>query len=123
MNKIAYFEIQASEPAKLVEFYTAVFGWKFAKNENLPIEYYCLDDNSGAILQRPKETPPFMYGTNAYTCSVIVENFDETSEKILANGGQIALPKFAVPGKCWQGYFVDSDHNVFGLFEVDANAK
>ena len=33
------------------------------------------------------------------------------------------MPKFAVPGKCWQGYFLDADHNTFGILEVDANAK
>ena len=25
------------------------------------------------------------------------------------------MPKFAVPGRCWQGYFLDPDHNVFGI--------
>jgi predicted enzyme related to lactoylglutathione lyase len=52
-----------------------------------------------------------------------VENFDKTAELILKNGGTVALPKFAVPGRCWQGYFLDTDHNTFGIFEVDANAK
>jgi predicted enzyme related to lactoylglutathione lyase len=41
----------------------------------------------------------------------------------LALGGQVALPKFAVPGRCWQGYFIDLDGNTFGIFEVDENAK
>ena len=52
-----------------------------------------------------------------------VENFDQTSELILQNGGQIAFPKFAIPGRCWQGYFVDEDNNTFGIFEVNENAK
>lgn len=34
----------------------------------------------------------------------------------------VALPKFAVPKTCWQGYFVDPEGNTFGIFEVDANA-
>ncbi|WP_286514428.1 VOC family protein [Empedobacter falsenii] len=52
-----------------------------------------------------------------------VENFDETAQKILENGGIIAMPKFAIPGMCWQGYFLDTDNNVFGIFEVDRHAK
>jgi len=32
------------------------------------------------------------------------------------------MAKFAVPGRCWQGYFLDTDNNVFGIFEVDGNA-
>ncbi len=33
-----------------------------------------------------------------------------------------ALGKFAVPGKCWQGYFLDPEGNTFGIFEPDENA-
>ncbi len=42
---------------------------------------------------------------------------------ILQNGGQVALPKFAIPGRCWQGYFLDLDSNTFGIFEGDEKAK
>jgi predicted enzyme related to lactoylglutathione lyase len=125
MNTITYFEIQASEPNTLVTFYENVFGWKFARDENLPIEYYRIETPGmyGGLLKRPAKTPPTECVTNAFTCSMQVENFDVISEKILKNGGQIAMPKFAVPGKCWQGYFVDTDNNVFGLYQVDDNAK
>jgi predicted enzyme related to lactoylglutathione lyase len=51
-----------------------------------------------------------------------VEDFDAMQEKILANGGMVAIPKFAIPGKCWQGYFLDNDKNVFGVYEVDESA-
>jgi len=33
------------------------------------------------------------------------------------------MPKFAVPGTCWQGYFVDPQGNTFGIFQPDPNAK
>lgn len=39
------------------------------------------------------------------------------------NGGRVALPKFAVPGKCWQGYYLDKDGNTFGIFQFDESAK
>jgi len=56
-------------------------------------------------------------------CSIEVENFDATEQKILSLGGEVALPKFAIPGKCWQGYFVDTEGNTFGIFEVYESAK
>jgi hypothetical protein len=37
-------------------------------------------------------------------------------------GGAVALPKFAVPKVCWQGYFLDSEGNTFGIFQPDASA-
>jgi predicted enzyme related to lactoylglutathione lyase len=125
MNTIGYFEIQSSDPKRDIKFYQAVFGWKFIKEEYVPIEYYRIETNSinGGLLKRPANVPPPQSGTNAFVCSVQVDNFDKTSELILKNGGQVALPKFAIPSRCWQGYFVDLDNNTFGVFEVDENAK
>jgi CubicO group peptidase (beta-lactamase class C family) len=37
-------------------------------------------------------------------------------------GIQEAMLKFAVAGKCWQGYFLDADLNVLGIFEADEKA-
>jgi predicted enzyme related to lactoylglutathione lyase len=33
------------------------------------------------------------------------------------------MPKFAVPGVCWQAYFIDTEGNTFGIFEPDSNAR
>jgi predicted enzyme related to lactoylglutathione lyase len=125
MNTLGYFEIQSSNPEREAEFYKKVFSWNFIKDKNLPIEYYRIETNSinGGLLKRPAQIPPMQSGTNAFCCSIQVENFDRIQELILNYGGQVALPKFAIPGKCWQGYFIDGDHNVFGIFEVDENAK
>jgi predicted enzyme related to lactoylglutathione lyase len=54
---------------------------------------------------------------------VQVDDYDATAEKILKHGGIEALPKFAVPGRCWQGYFLDPEGNTFGIFQVDEHAK
>jgi len=124
MNNVAYFEIQSSAPTRDIRFYESVFGWKFTKEEKLPIEYYRIETSGahGGLLQRPAPIPPQGTGTNAFVCSIEVDDFDKISELIITNGGIIALEKFAVPGKCWQGYFLDPDNNTFGIFEVNANA-
>ena len=125
MNTVGYFEIQSSNPQREIEFYKNIFGWKFIKEEVGSIEYYRIETNSiyGGLLQRPAKVPPPQSGTNAFCVSIQVENFDKTQVLILKNGGQIALPKFAVSERCWQGYFIDADNNIFGIFEVDGNAK
>ncbi|HSZ24563.1 MAG TPA: VOC family protein [Cytophagaceae bacterium] len=124
MNTIGYFEIQSSDPKREIEFYKAVFDWKFTKQEFLPIEYYRIETKGihGGLLKRPAPTPPVGNGTNAFVCSIQVASFDETSTLILANGGQIALPKFVIPGRCYQGYFIDLDQNTFGIFEANEHA-
>src|SRR4051812_2993176 len=114
-NTIGYFEIQFSDVSRERTFYENVFGWKFFKEEMFPIEYCRIETDSmnGGLLARPVNVPPPMSGTNAFTCSVEVDNFDAISELVLKNGGQVAMAKFAVPGRCWQGYFLDADRNVF----------
>lgn len=124
MNEVMYFEIQVDDPEKAKKFYSTIFGWKFNRQEGLPIEYWQIETEgiNGGLLKRQASAPPSQSGTNAYVCSMQVENFDAILEKIIKNGGKIALEKFAVPGKCWQGYFVDTEGNTFGIFEVDEKA-
>jgi predicted enzyme related to lactoylglutathione lyase len=125
MNKgHIYFEIQADDPKRALDFYSRVFEWKVSEVKGLPIPYWTIETGGsrGGLLQRPAKTPPPPSGANAFVCSLEVENFDATEKQILELGGMVALPKFAVPKTCWQGYFVDPEGNTFGIFEVDANA-
>jgi len=135
-----YFEIQADEPQRAIQFYSTVFGWKFTEVPGLPVPYWRLETAhdagsgsstgpafgrvglGGGLLKRPAKTPPPQCGTNAFVCSFEVKSFDQTAERILQLGGIVALPKFPVPGRCWQGYFVDTEGNAFGIFEVDERA-
>lgn len=121
MNTLIYFEIQSSQPRREIAFYTQLFGWTFFKADELDIEYYRIITPSitGGILKRQVAPPLEGAGTNAFTCSIQVENFDKTAERILALGGKVALEKFRVPSRCWQGYFLDPDENVFGICEID----
>src|SRR5437868_15113552 len=111
MNTIGYFEIQSSNPSRDINFYEQIFGWKFIKEEFVPIEYYRIETNSinGGLLKRPAHIPPMESGTNAFVCSIQVGNFDQTAALIESNGGKIAMPKFAIPGRCYKGYFLVMD--------------
>lgn len=93
MNTLCYFEIQSSNPEREMKFYHEVFGWKFNKVEGLPIQYFQIETATlhGGLLERPAQTPPTQCGTNAFTCSFEVEDFDQTAEKILALGGRIEM--------------------------------
>lgn len=52
-----------------------------------------------------------------------VTDLDASAKAVLKNGGQVALEKFAIPGTCWEGYFLDPEGNTFGLFHLDEQAK
>jgi hypothetical protein len=120
-----FFEIQANDVQRAVKFYQSVFGWMLSRNPGAPIEYWYIETGGarGGLLQRPAKTPPPQHGTNAFVCSVEAENFDEIAGRVISGGGQAALEKVPVPGRCWQGYFIDTEGNTFGIFEVDENAR
>jgi uncharacterized protein len=120
----AYFEIQADQTDRAQRFYTDIFGWKFNRAKGTPVEYWRIEtaDGRGGLLRRPAPAPPPRSGANAYVCSFEVSNFDSTADTILKCGGTTALAKFAVPGVCWQGYFVDTEGNTFGIFQPDPDA-
>ncbi len=132
MNRVIHFEIQADKPERATKFYQDIFGWKISKWEGGDFEYWMVmtaekDSKepgiNGGLLKRPCKMPEEEYGTNAYVCTVQVENFDAIAKKILAAGGKIAMPKFALTGMAWQGYFLDTEGNTFGIHQPDKNAK
>jgi predicted enzyme related to lactoylglutathione lyase len=120
-----YFEIQMDDTKRAVGFYSQVFGWKFSEAPGLAVPYWRIETGGsrGGLLKRPTSAPPPGHGTNAFVCSMEVKDFDATAQTILRLGGIVAMPKFAVPGTCWQGYFVDTEGNTLGIFQADENVR
>ena len=48
-NLVVHFEIHASEPQKLVDFYTQLFGWTFTNYGGGDQPYWVIDTGEGAI--------------------------------------------------------------------------
>ena len=131
MNRVVHFEIPGDDPERAMTFYRDVFGWEFPKWMEEPPYWGVMtaekDSNepgiNGGLLPRPAKIPSHECGANAFVCTVLVENFDETAEKIQTAGGIVAMPKFAIAGMAWQGYFLDTEGNAFGIHQRDENAK
>ena len=130
MNRPVHFEIQAEDTARAMTFYEAVFGWKFerwAENDYWMIMTAEKDSAelgiNGGLMPRPKPLAEGACGLNAFACTMLVANFDETAAKIIAANGRLAMAKFALPGMAWQGYFLDTEGNTFGIHQPDPNAK
>jgi predicted enzyme related to lactoylglutathione lyase len=130
MNRVVHFEIQADEPERAINFYTDVFGWTFERWGEQ--KYWMLmtapKDSTepginGGLLPRPVKLADGMCGTNAFVCTIQVDNYDEMTKKIESAGGKVAMPKFALAGMAWQGYFLDTEGNTFGLHQTDSSAK
>lgn len=124
MSGHIYFEIQADDLKRVMKFYGEIFGWEFEKAEGTPMEYWRINTGGtmGGLHKRPNKVPPPEFGANSFVCSMEVENFDETAQKITNLNGKVVYPKFPVKGVCWQGYFTDSEGNYFGIFQPDDSA-
>lgn len=130
MSRVVHFEIQADDVDRAKAFYEAAFDWKFEDWGSFTGSVYWgiltgeadQPGINGGLLQRPAAAPAPQQGTNAFVCTMQVEDYDASEQKILAAGGQVALPKMALTGMAWQGYYIDTEGNTFGIHQPDPNA-
>jgi predicted enzyme related to lactoylglutathione lyase len=126
MPRPIHFEIHASDPERVVDFYATVFGWKITP---LPqMNYWLIDTGAGdgingGLMKRIGPSPVPDNPVNAFVCSLAVDSVDAYVDKALKAGGTLALPKMAIPGVGWQAYVKDPDENIVGLHQPDAGAK
>jgi predicted enzyme related to lactoylglutathione lyase len=130
MSRVVHFEIQAVDLERAKAFYAAVFGWSF--EDYIAVTgspYWGVTTGpegelgiNGGLLPRPGQAPGPEQGSNGFVCTVGVGDYDETERLILQAGGQVALPKAALPGMAWQGYYLDTEGNTFGVHQPDPEA-
>lgn len=129
-NRIGHFEIQADNLERAAKFYTDVFGWEIKKWEGGQMEYWMIMTGpreeaggiNGGLLPRNRALVEGA-GVNAFVCTAVVDDFDDIAKKIETAGGKVAMPKMALIGMAWQGYFFDTEGNIFGVHQPDVNAK
>lgn len=131
MSRLIHFEIHVDDMDRAKKFYGEVFGWKFedwSEYAGLPYFGAVTGDASepginGALMKRQGPPPVENQAMNGYACTMGVEDYDSIEAKVLNFGGKVAMPKYALPGMAWQGYYVDTEGNVFGIHQPDENAK
>jgi uncharacterized protein len=131
MGRLVHFEIHVSDMDRAKKFYGEVFGWTFQDySEYAGMPYFGAvtgNDNepgiNGALMQRQGAAPEPSQALNGFACTMGVEDYDSVESRILENGGKVALPKYALPGMAWQGYYIDTEGNIIGIHQPDANAK
>jgi len=126
-----HFEIHADDVPRAVAFYGDAFGWTFedwSDFAGMPYFGATTGDEAtpginGAIMKRQGDGGGSGAPVNGAVLTLGCEDFDALHEAILAAGGQVALAKHALPGMAWQGYYLDSEGNVFGLHQPDPAAS
>jgi predicted enzyme related to lactoylglutathione lyase len=129
-SRVVHFEIHATDVDRAMAFYGAVFGWEFPVwMEDPPYRGIMTAPEgstepgiNGGLMQRMGGAPGDGAAVIAYVCTVQVGDYDATHDRILAAGGNVALPKYAIAGMAWQGYYHDTEGNIFGIHQADPNA-
>ena len=128
---VVHFEIPASDPDKLSQFYAQLFGWNIQK---MPMgegmDYYMTSTvesdeqgmpkqpgaiNGGMFKRMDPNQKPINY--------VNVESVDEYVAKAKSLGATVITEKMPVPGMGWFAHLMDPDGNAFGVWQVDMAAK
>jgi predicted enzyme related to lactoylglutathione lyase len=126
-NLVVHFEIHASEPQRLIDYYTELFGWTFSQFGDMP--YWSISTGEGAIgMNEPgrginggltqRQGPAPEHGAAVNGCNVVIGvegSVDDLYRKGLDLGGSEAVPLGDMDGVGRIGYLLDPDGNVFGL--------
>ena len=120
MARVIHFEIPVKDAAKTIKFYESALNWSIQKWDG-PMEYYMVmtgEEGTSGInggLYIPDE------GITGIVNTVDVTDLDATLAKVSAAGGQIAMPKHAIPGMGWLAYAKDPEGNLFGMMQMDSS--
>ena len=127
-NLVVHFEIHASEPQRLIEFYSELLGWTFEQFGEMPYWSIATGEGSignvagsaghginGGLLQRRGPKPEI--GASVQGCNIVigVDDVDGLMRRGIELGGTEALAADDMPGVGRLGYLLDPDNNVFGL--------
>lgn len=123
MERIIHFEIHVVDMERAKKFYGDTFEWEFEDfSDYVGYAYFAAttgDENelgiNGALIQREGESPEANHVLNNFVCTIGIEDYDLTESKIFNNGGRVYTPKKALPGMAWQGYYFDTEGNIFGI--------
>ena len=123
MPTIVHFDISADDLRWAKNFYEELFGWKFELLPG-PVAYYLiettdLDGHTGVGGGMAKRNKP----EDRITNFIGVNSIDEYSKSVEKLGGKVIESKWPVPGWGYLAICLDTENNVFGLWQDDKNAK
>lgn len=129
MARVIHFEVHASDPERLIQFYTKLFSWSF-QAFGPPGQYWLIKTGEspqpgidGGLVVRRGDKPAEGQAVNAFVCTVDVDSLDAAVQELTSLGGTIALPRMAIPGVGWLAYGKDPEGNLFGMMQTDTSAK
>jgi len=125
-NKLTHFAIHIDDMDRAKNFYSEVFNWGF--NSYGPPDFLQIkvdETEEGEVMGalQARKYSPVAEHIVGLECTINVDSVDDIVEKVTNNGGQILMPKTAIPHVGWLTKFKDTEGNLVCAMEYDASAK
>lgn len=128
-NLVVHFEIHASEPQLLVDFYSKLFGWQFTRFGEM--EYWAISTGEGSVTgdapgyginggltkrvgPRPAGDAPIK-GADLVVGAADFDEFEDLYARAIKLGASVVEPAQDVPSVGRLAYLNDPDGNTFGM--------
>jgi predicted enzyme related to lactoylglutathione lyase len=124
-NHLSHFAINADDVERAKRFYSRVFGWHFEAWG--PPGFFMIKtkdgEDPGTFGSLQERHHPKGSGMTGYECTVAVADVDETARAVKAAGGTITMPRVTIGTVGHLIKFNDTEGNIVGAMQYDANAK
>lgn len=126
VTPLRHFAINADDTARARGFYSGVFGWSF--NAWGPPGFWMIDCGArepGTPMASLQERRTLVDGerTNGFECTIGVPDVRAVEKAVIEHGGTILMPRTTIPTVGHLLWFRDTEGNVVGAMQYDANAK
>lgn len=125
-NKMTHFAIHIDDIERAKKFYDGVFEWGFnsyGQGGFLQIKADKSGDGELIGAMQSRKYSPVPERIIGLECTIGVENIDEIIEKVKSNGGQVVMPKTAIPYVGWIAKFLDTEGNLICGMQYGNSAR
>jgi predicted enzyme related to lactoylglutathione lyase len=126
--KPSYFDFTVKDLDEAKSFFEHVFDWRFQSFPGMPYEYYRIqagpedepgiDGGIGGIADTPTAE-----GRPLTQVTISVLSVDDCIARVREAGGTVIEPKMPIPGIGWFAACAEPGGLLFGVMEVDPEAK
>ena len=122
MSAIVHFDVPTEDVERAKKFYAGLLGWKFDPVPEMQynlINTTNLDGTPGIGGCMGKRMDPSQRMMNYFG----VASLDASMKQVKSLGGKVITEKMAVPGMGFLANCMDTEGNIFGLWEENTLAK
>jgi predicted enzyme related to lactoylglutathione lyase len=122
MPTIVHFDIASEDPERAKKFYEALFDWKMESPPGMT-DYYLIETKDlngekgvgGGLGKRGEPR-------QRITSYIGVDSIEDYTAKVKELGGEVVQSKMTVPGWGYLAMCIDTEDNMFGLWQEEKNA-